>query len=329
MLLIEMPLSLQFKRNGMEDHQKLNMDAVLDSGKVNGCGAVCSKGKVNSRTALFWSGENTQNKFFTKISKRFSRVFKKPTERSSRAEVEQLLFRAGVRIRYGEYLLLSAGGLVLGVLLGQYLNNWFISLLCGYLGCQIPRRSLSFLRDRRKQVLSRQLEPALQQISNLYRINRSMEMAFEQTVISLPSPLKEEILRMLSDIRVAGMTLEEAMIRLAARLDLQDFNFFVKITLLAQKYGGETKELMLQIPQTIRERQMIRAELETEVAGAKQQAWLLLAGTPLFFIVYKFLRPDFALILTGTTAGKIGMAVVALLSLVSIFLIEKITEPVT
>lgn len=246
----------------------------------------------------------------------------------SRAAVESLLARSGVRIRYGEYLLLSAGGVLLGTLVGFYLNNWLISVMCGYLGYKIPERALMYLQEKRKVLLAKQMEPALQQIANLYRITQSMESALEQSVISMAPPLKGEFLQMLSDIRVAGMTMEEALARLADRLDLRDFDFFVKIALLTQKYGGETKELMLQIPQTIRERQMIRAELETEIAGAKQQAWILLAGTPIFFIIYKVLRPDFAAILTETAQGKIGMAIVALLSLISIYLFEKITRPV-
>ncbi len=266
--------------------------------------------------------------FWPKVAERIPGMPMAWTGKNSRAEVERLLARSGVRIHYGEYLLLSAGGVVLGVLVGRYLNNWFISIICGYLGYKVPQRVLRYLQERRKALLSLQMEPALQQIANLYRISRSMEKAFEQAVATMASPLKDEFQKMQSDLRVAGMTLEEALVRLAARLDLRDFDFFVKIALLAQKFGGETKELMLQIPQTIRERQMIRAELETEVAGAKQQAWLLMAGTPLFFVVYKFLRPDFAQILTGTTPGRLGMAVVALLSLVSVLLIEKITEPV-
>ncbi|HEX3030622.1 MAG TPA: hypothetical protein VHS59_00035, partial [Bacillota bacterium] len=143
------------------------------------------------------------------------------------------------------------------------------------------------------------------------------------------SPLKDEFLQMLSDMRMAGMNLEEALVRLAGRLDLPDFYFFTKVALMTQRYGGETRDLMLQIPQTIRERQIIRAELETEIAGAKQQAWLLLAGTPLFFVIYRVLRPDFVRVLTETPAGQMGMAVVAVLSLISIFLIEKIAEPVS
>jgi tight adherence protein B len=267
--------------------------------------------------------------FWSRLAKPTTGKFFKYPGKKSRAEVEQLLARAGLRINYGEYLLLSIGGVSLGVLVGQYLNNWFITIICGYLGFKIPQRVLRYLQDRRKALLSMQMEPALQQIANLYRISQSMEQALEQAVLTMASPLKDEFQKTLSDIRVAGMSLEEALVRLAARLGLRDFDFFVKITLLAQKFGGETKELMLQIPQTIRERQMIRAELETEVAGAKQQAWLLMSGTPLFFVVYKLLRPDFAQMLTETTPGKLGMAVVALLSLISVLLIEKITEPIT
>ncbi|HEX3033198.1 MAG TPA: type II secretion system F family protein [Bacillota bacterium] len=213
--------------------------------------------------------------------------------------------------------------------MGYLLNNWIITLIGAVLGFKLPGKYLMLMRKKRKDMMDKQLEPALQQIATLHRINHSLELAVEQALSSIPSPLHEEFIQMLTDLRVAGMSLDEAMGRMAGRLDLPDFHFFTKVALLTQRYGGETRELMLHVPQTIRERQIIRAELETEIAGARQQAWLLMAGTPVFFIIYKILRPDFVRILTETAPGKVGMAIVALFSLISLVLIEKISEPVS
>jgi len=243
--------------------------------------------------------------------------------------ITTLITQAGLKISFKEYLMMAAAATGLGFFLGLSLNNWFIALIGAYMGFQIPKKVIQYLRDKRQQIIARQVEPALQQIANLYRITQSIEKAVEEATSTMASPLREEFERLQSDLKIAGMTLEQALLRLSHRLGNKDFEFFTKIALLTRKYGGETKDLMLQIPQTIRERQMIRAELETELAGAKQQSWLLLAGTPLFFIVYKLMRPDFAQILTTTAMGKLGMSVVAVLTLVSIALIEKITEPLS
>lgn len=217
----------------------------------------------------------------------------------------------------------------MGIFAGLAVNNWVIALAGVFIGIKLPPKILVQIKGKRKILLSRHLEPALQQIATIYRINSSLETTFEQVITSIPSPLKEEFEQMVSDVKVAGMSLEEALNRLANRLDLADFYYFARIALMTQRYGGETRELMLHIPQTIRDRQLMRAELETEIAGAKQQAWILLAATPLFFIVYRVMRPDFVKILTDTTQGRVGMGVVALLSLVSVFLIDKISEQIS
>lgn len=249
--------------------------------------------------------------------------------RHHRGLVENLLLSTGLPIKFWEYQLVKVIAAILGLCAGLTINNWVIALAGVFLGIKLPNKILMHLKEKRKILLARQLEPTLQQIAIIYRINNSLETTFEQVLTTIPTPLSEEFEQMLSDLKVAGMSLEESLNRLANRLDLVDFHYFVRIALMTQRYGGETRELLLQIPQTIRDRQLMRAELETEIAGAKQQAWILLAATPVFFIVYWIMRPDFVKILTDTTQGKIGMSLVALLSMVSVFFIDKISEQIT
>lgn len=249
--------------------------------------------------------------------------------RRHRKLVENLLLSTGLPVKYWEYQLLRVVAAILGTVAGFAVNNWVIALAGAFIGIKLPQKILVHLKEKRKTVLARQLEPTLQQIATIYRINNSLETTFDQVLTTIPSPLREEFERMVSDLKVAGMSLEESLNRLANRLDLEDFRYFVRIALMSQKYGGETRELLLQIPQTIRDRQLMRAELETEIAGAKQQAWLLLAATPVFFIVYRVMRPDFVKILTDTNQGKTGMGIVAVLSMVSVFIIDKISEQIS
>ncbi|HEX3031399.1 MAG TPA: type II secretion system F family protein [Bacillota bacterium] len=243
--------------------------------------------------------------------------------------LEDKLSSTGLHVSYWEYQLFRGGAIICGGLVGLNVKNWGIAIIGALIGYNLPSKLLNHLREKRRALLSRQLEPALQQIATLYKINNSLEATFEQALSSIQPPLSEEFEQLLSDVRVAGMSLDEALMRLANRLELPDFTYFARIALISQQYGGETRELIAQIPQTIRDRQLMRAELETELASAKQQAWLLLAATPVFFMVYRLMRPDFVKILTDSSVGRTGMLIVAGLSLISVLLIDKISEPVT
>lgn len=263
-----------------------------------------------------------RKKFFKEFaSKEYSKNYKNDAER--------LLLRTGVNIRLNEFIFLN----LLTVLVSGYLahisfNNPLITLVALYIGYKLPFVILEYIAKKKQEEIDEHIEAVLTQIGNVYGTIGSLEKSIEESISSMPSPLKEEFQKALSDMKVAGMTLEEALASLSVRLNNRDFDFWVKIALLATEIGGETRELMLQIPETIRERKALRDELFTELAGLKFQGWILFLGTPIIFILYKFTRPDFASILTDTMVGKFMTTIIAIICIFSLWLIEKISKPV-
>lgn len=263
-----------------------------------------------------------KKKFFDEFAaKEYSKNYKN--------DVERLLARTGVNIRLNEFMFLN----LLTVLVAAYLahtsfNNPLITVVALYIGYKLPFVILEYIAKKKQEEIDEHIEAVLTQIGNVYGTIGSLEKSIEESISSMPSPLKEEFQKTLSDMKVAGMTLEEALVNLSVRLNNRDFDFWVKIALLATEIGGETRELMLQIPETIRERKSLRDELFTELAGLKFQGWILFMGTPIIFILYKFTRPDFASILTHTMAGKIMTTIIAVICIFSLWLIEKISKPV-
>jgi tight adherence protein B len=261
--------------------------------------------------------------------KYFEQLSSREYSKNYRLKAERLLLRTGVNIRFKEFVLLNIAVAVGVVVLAQLLfNNPLITLIALYVGYKLPFLILEYLARKNQEEIDEHIDQVLAQIGNIFGTIGSLEKSIEETIGTMPSPLKEEFAKTISDMKVAGLTLGEALQSLAVRLNNKDFDFWVKISLLTTEIGGETRELMLQIPETIRERKSLRDELSTELSGTKFQGWILFAGTPILFLIYKIMRPDFASILTDTLAGKIITSFVALVCILSLWLIEKISKPV-
>lgn len=217
-------------------------------------------------------------------------------------------------------------GMLVGALFGVLLNNFILIISFSYVGFKLPTKLRAVLRSRSQKEVDKHLEPVLQQLANVYGLSGSYERALEQVIPAMSDPLKGYFEACLQEIQRTGFSLEEALERLDKKIDNKNFHFFNQIILLNQQYGGDSRELMLQVPQTIRDRQLMTAELEAELSGAKQQSWILLALTPLFLAVFHLLQPEFAKILTETNAGRIGLGIVGVLMVVSYLLMEKIMK---
>lgn len=217
-------------------------------------------------------------------------------------------------------------GMIVGALFGLLLNNFILIIVFSYVGFKLPAKVREVLRSRYQKEIDKHLEPVLQQLGNVYGLSGSYERALEQVIPAMSEPLKGYFEACLQEIQRTGFSLEEALERLNKKIDNKNFHFFNQIILLNQRYGGDSRELMLQVPQTIRDRQLMTAELEAELSGAKQQSWILLGLTPLFLAVFHLLQPEFARILTETNAGQTGLAIVGVLMVISYLLMEKIMK---
>lgn len=253
----------------------------------------------------------------------------KDYSKNYRLTAERLLLRTGANIRFNEFIFLNILAIMgAGYIAQATFKNPLITLVALYIGYKLPFVILEYMARRKQEEIDEHMEAVLTQIGNVYGTIGSLEKAIEEAIPSMPSPLREEFQKTLADMKVAGMTLAEALMSLSVRLNNKDFDFWVKIALLATEIGGETRELMLQIPDTIRERKSLRDELFTELSGLKFQGWILFSGTPLIFLLYKLMRPDFAMILTDTMTGKVVTTIVAVICIGSLWLIEKISKPV-
>ena len=117
---------------------------------------------------------------------------------------ERLLLRTGVNIRFQEFVLLNIVIIIgLGYLGHSTFNNPLISVVSLYIGYRLPFVILEYIARKKQEEIDENIEAVLTQIGNVYGTIGSLEKSIEESISSMPSPLKEEFRKTIADIKVA------------------------------------------------------------------------------------------------------------------------------
>ncbi|WP_446217491.1 type II secretion system F family protein [Micromonospora sp. IBHARD004] len=223
-----------------------------------------------------------------------------PAARSSDPAVRTAATVAGA-------VLLGLLGGVLGVLLGAAL---------GWLGPGLHRR----LREsRRRRAFADQLPDALQLIVGSLRSGFSLAQAIDAVVQdSPPGPLTAELGRAMAEIRL-GSDLDDALERVAQRVENDDLAWAVMAIRIQRDTGGNLAEVLETTVETLRERDRLRRHVRALSAEGRLSAYVLIA-LPIVMAVWMLLtRREYLSPLWTTPVGLLMLVGAVVLMLVGIF----------
>lgn len=208
-----------------------------------------------------------------------------------------LLARAGLGIRPAEWLLMlfgvALGGIVLiGLLSGSLLLGLVLGAL---LGLAAGHGWLLVKAQRRARAFEERLPDALQLLAG----GLASGFAFAQAVDSVaqrgPEPVAVEFGRALSEARL-GAQLEDALDRVAVRMDSRDLQLTVMSIRIQREVGGNLAEVLRTTVGTMRERAYLRRQVRTLGAEGRLSAYIL-TGLPICIAAFlavargDYLRP--------------------------------------
>jgi Flp pilus assembly protein TadB/uncharacterized protein YegL len=243
-----------------------------------------------------------------------------------RQTIVERLERAGVRIRPEEWLVIQvAAVLVLAALLAVLSGNLvgiLIGGLIGYLACA------AFLRiktSRRSRAFNEQLPDVLQLIAGSLRSGFSLNQAVAAVVREGNEPTASEIARALTEVRL-GSDLEDALDRVAERMECPDLHWVVLAVRISREVGGNLAEVILNTVGTMRERAQIRGQIRVLSAEGRISARILIA-LPFFLAGYLVLfRPGYLHPLYSTGVGIALMVGGAVMLVLGAFWISRIVK---
>lgn len=220
---------------------------------------------------------------------------------------------------------------VAALLVGQFLAG---SILWGLLLVVIlvpvfRQTAIHRAVSRRRQVLGDQLKDALSSIATSLRAGNSLVTAFERVVPDLErllrgqteTPIIEEMARVVQELHL-GSSLEEALVRLRDRVQLEDVTDFVNATLLCRVRGGNLPEVVSTIAQIIADKVSVRSQIRVLTAGKRMESTLLTIMPPVLIVGMALSSPGYLQPLLESLFGQLLM-ILACLLLVGAFLIGR------
>lgn len=221
---------------------------------------------------------------------------------------------------------LAASGVVLHLFYESMLVSLIVGSLCGILF--IPIRTKQMLKKRR-QKLSLQFRELLDALSTSIGAGKNVQDAFQGAVDDLAIQFSREsdIVREL-EIICAGMynniAIEDLLMNFAKRSGVDDIENFANVFATCYRKGGNISEVIKNTAEIIGDKIEIKMELQTMVAGQKNEMNIMLVMPVLFVIVMKSMGGG--LIDLSTPIGILSVTGALAIFILAYFAGQKITN---
>jgi tight adherence protein B len=203
-------------------------------------------------------------------------VGKQATRYTWGQQLTRSLARADIKMKVGEFILLTAiltvlGGLIGWVLSGglsggegettlQLLANIPGVLIGALLGFFAPTFYMRRQQGRRLIKFDNQLADMLSLMVNGLRAGYSTMQALEAVSRELPPPISDEFRRVVQEMQL-GISMDTALENLTRRIPSKDLDLVVTAINVQREVGGNLAEIMDTISHTIRERVRVKGEI--------------------------------------------------------------------
>ncbi len=168
--------------------------------------------------------------------------------------LDRFLMQSGTGWTVANYLGMSLGLCVAGLMGALLLRYpWGVALVSATGFAAAPTFYLFYCRARRLKRFETLLPEALDLIGRALRAGHSLPSALQMAGSELPAPVGEEFQQTFDEINF-GISAQDALQNLAARVPSTDLGFFVIAVLIQRETGGNLSEILANISAIIRER---------------------------------------------------------------------------
>jgi tight adherence protein B len=236
------------------------------------------------------------------------------------------LQKAGINLRFSEYLLIYIASVIVGALLGGVIFQSIIAAIFGMLiGLATPYFFVKQKQHLRLKKIDSQLPDALVLMSSGLKAGYSFIQGMELVSKDGPEPLASEFGRAVKEINL-GYPTERALDDLVERIGSDDLDLAMTVIKIQRQVGGNLAVILEQIVHTIRERVRVKGEINTLTAQGKLQGIILAFIPPLVCFGLYMLKPDFITPLFTTVVGQAILVLSIVMQLIGGALIIKITR---
>ena len=254
------------------------------------------------------------------------RISQPLVEKNLGQSLEYKLKQAGLPLLGGEFIIISAVGMILvGLLVLSMTLNFKMAILASVSVPVILWIIVLILINRRLESFTSQLGDCLITISNALRAGYSFQQAVEIISTEMEPPISDEFSQLYHEISM-GVRLEDALENTNRRVGSADFELVVTAVLIQREVGGNLAQILDNISDTIRERIRMKREILTLTAQGRFSAIVLLALPFAAGAAMYFLNHDNFMLLFEEPMGQIAIGVSIIMEVVGFFIIRRIVD---
>lgn len=222
------------------------------------------------------------------------------------------------------YVISAITGLMIGLLLfvmtGGSLLIAGLAAFTGALG--LPNWILSFLAKRRIEKFITELPNAMDIIVRGIRAGLPLGDCIREIASSTEDPIRTEF-RLVAESQAMGVTLSEALEKMAERIPVAESSFFATVITIQTKSGGNLSEAINNLSRVLRERKKMKGKVQAMSMEAKASA-AIIAALPFTVAFLTYLSsPDYIELLWLTITGKVVLGVCAFWMLIGVTVMKN------
>lgn len=210
----------------------------------------------------------------------FTPLYEKAVQAGYQERLPQLLTRMGVYALIGLFLMLQLQLPVAVLLLVLPITYLLILRHCDRV---VRRRNAQFIN---------QFPDALETIVRSVRSGFPLSVALQMLAENAEEPVRSQFQQVVEEVAL-GRSLQQALVRMAARISEPDVRFFVVVIGVQQETGGNLAEIIGNLATIIRKRKQLRHKIRALTAEGKATGWVLGMLPVVVFTAIYFMQPGY------------------------------------
>lgn len=248
--------------------------------------------------------------------------------RRSTARTMQLIARADLPLRAGEWFVLCVLSAFVGVMLELVLlpGSWLLGAVLGLvIGISLPQFLLRFLAGRRAKAFERVLPQSLILVATTLKSGFGLPQALAAVAQDSPAPVDKEFSRALAETRI-GTDIADALERVADRMGSEAMYMAIMAIRIQRDVGGNLAETLETTAHTLRDREILQRQVAALSAEGRVSAQIFVALPICLFFYMMLVNYDYVSLLWTTAIGILMSFGAIVMMIIGVFWMRRVVR---
>lgn len=248
--------------------------------------------------------------------------------RESTTRTMELIQRADLPLRAGEWFVLRIVAVIVGIALALLLLPgllWLALLTGGLLGFLLPSALLRFLAHRRAKKFETILPDVLMLVATSLSSGFSLPQALDAVTRDTAEPARKEFGRAMAETRI-GLDVADALDHMSVRMDSENMRWTTMAIRIQRQVGGNLSETLRTTAKTLRERESLRRQVRTLSAEGRLSAYILIALPILVFFYSLGVNYEYVSLLWTHPLGLLMSVGGVVAMIIGVFWMRKVVQ---